>query len=86
MNFMHLFMHFMNFMYVKYIKYFMNFMYYFTYFTNFTYLFMHFMNFMYFINVNALGFQRVHSICWLYPLEGLIMTVLKSSKHVALCT
>jgi len=30
---------------------------------------------MYFINVNILGSQHVHSICWLDLLGGLMMTV-----------
>ena len=33
------------------------------------------LDFMYFITVNILGSQRVHSICWLDLLEGLVMTV-----------
>ena len=33
------------------------------------------LDFMYFINVNILGSQHVHSICWVDLLEGLMMTV-----------
>jgi len=32
-------------------------------------------DFMYFIDVNILGSQHVHGICWLNLLEGLKMTV-----------
>ena len=33
------------------------------------------LDFTYFINVNILGSQRVHRMCCLDPLEGLMMTV-----------